>query len=102
MDTGSWRCQAGDGTGWADHCPFPVAPAGSAGPGSGLTVVARIQAHLDVFWIGPDNAVMTQWWDGNALARGQRLLRSCQRIRALRAAMLTQVVHRLRTFASMM
>jgi len=57
-----WR--AGAGTGWADHGPFPVAPAGSAGPGSGLTVVARTMEHLDVFWIGPDNAVMTQWWDG--------------------------------------
>ena len=41
---------AGAGTGWADHGPFPVAPAGSAGPGSGLTAVARTQAHLDVFW----------------------------------------------------
>jgi hypothetical protein len=55
---------AGDGTGWADHGPFPIAPDGSAGPGSGLTVVARTQEHLDAFWIGPGNAVMTQWWDG--------------------------------------
>jgi hypothetical protein len=57
-----WR--AGAGTGWADHGPFPIAPAGSAGPGSGLTAVARTQQHLDVFWIGPDKAVATQWWDG--------------------------------------
>ena len=57
-----WR--AGTGLGWADHGPFPIAPEDQRGPGSGLTVVARTQAHLDVFWIGPDNAVRTQWWDG--------------------------------------
>ncbi len=57
-----WR--AGAGTGWGDHAPFPIAPASSAGMGSGLSAVARTQQHLDVFWIAADNAVATQWWDG--------------------------------------
>jgi hypothetical protein len=57
-----WR--AGAGTGRADHARFPIAPAGSAGPGSGLSAVARTQQHLDVFWIAPDGSVGTQWWDG--------------------------------------
>jgi hypothetical protein len=54
---------AGAGRGWADHQPFPVTQAGIARPGSGLAVTARTQLHLDVFWTGPDGAIMTQWWD---------------------------------------
>jgi hypothetical protein len=54
---------AGAGRGWADHQPFPVTHAGIARPGSGLAVTARTQLHLDVFWTGPDGAIMTQWWD---------------------------------------
>lgn len=48
---------------WKYHAPFPVAPAGSAQPGGGLGVVARRADQLDVFWIGPDGAIGTTWWN---------------------------------------
>src|SRR5262249_37789057 len=57
---------AAPGQGWADHTPFPVTPPGAAVPGAGLAAVARFQNHLDVFWIGPDGAVETHWWDAAA------------------------------------
>jgi hypothetical protein len=27
------------------------------------TVVARTPEHMDVFWVGPDGSVGTNWWD---------------------------------------
>jgi anti-sigma B factor antagonist len=33
---------------------------------SGETVVSQLPGHLDVFWVGSDGAIWTQWWDKNA------------------------------------
>jgi len=48
---------------WGDHAPFPITPPGAAQPGSPTAVIARNPGHLDVFWIGPDGAVASTWWD---------------------------------------
>jgi hypothetical protein len=40
---------------------FPISPAGAARAGSALAAVTRLEGALDVFWIGPDGAVMTTW-----------------------------------------
>jgi kumamolisin len=42
-----------------------VAPANSAAPGA-ISTVARLPQHLDVFWVGADGSVQTDWWDQNA------------------------------------
>ena len=55
-----------DGRGVWD--PQLAAPSGSASTGSlsgGLAVVARNPSHLDVFWIRPDGAVASSWWDAS-------------------------------------
>ncbi len=54
---------AAPGSGWGEHQPFPITPPGAARPGSPVVAVARTPNHLDVFWIGPDGAVASQWWD---------------------------------------
>ena len=56
-----WNTAAGQS--WGDHQPFPVTPPGAAQHGSGLTSVGRTRNHLDVFWVGPDGAVGSTWWD---------------------------------------
>ncbi len=56
-----WHAAVGHS--WADHAPFAIAPAGSAAPGSALASVGRLASHLDVFWVRPDGAIGTQWWD---------------------------------------
>ena len=56
-----WHAAVGHS--WADHAPFAIAPAGSAAPGSALASVGRLPLHLDVFWVRPDGAIGTQWWD---------------------------------------
>jgi len=42
---------------------FPIAPAGSAEPGSWCSAVARVAHHVDVFWVAPNGAIMTTFWD---------------------------------------
>ena len=54
---------AAPGANWGDHQPFPITPPGAAQAGSPVAAVARTPNHLDVFWIGPDGAIGTQWWD---------------------------------------
>ena len=54
---------AAPGANWGDHRPFPITPPGAARAGSPLAAVARMPNHLDVFWVGPDGAVASQWWD---------------------------------------
>jgi hypothetical protein len=44
------------------NTPFTIAPAGSAAPGT-VTVASRNPGHLDVFWVGNDGSVMSNWWD---------------------------------------
>lgn len=60
-----WDGAAPDGN-WPEHKPFPVTGPGKARLGSPVVAVARIPDHIDVFWIGPDGAIMTQWWDATA------------------------------------
>jgi hypothetical protein len=60
---GSTWWDAAAGSSWGDHQPFPIAPRGSAGPGSGLAAVSRGPNHLDVFWVGPDGGIGSTWWD---------------------------------------
>jgi hypothetical protein len=53
-------------SGWFDHSPFPITAEGAVQAGSGLAVVSRLPNHLDIFWVGPEGAVWTMWWDGAA------------------------------------
>ena len=56
-----WNSAAG--LGWSDHAPFAITPEGTVRPGSPITAVARAENHLDVFWIRPDGAIGSAWWD---------------------------------------
>ena len=40
-----------------------VAGSGSASPNAGVAAVARINGHVDVFWVAPDGAIVTSWRD---------------------------------------
>jgi hypothetical protein len=59
------------GAGWGDHSPFQIGPFSLTGPPafaarsnlSSLAAVARLPGHLDVFWVGADGQIWTQWWD---------------------------------------
>ncbi|HZR27212.1 MAG TPA: hypothetical protein VFA71_00415, partial [Terriglobales bacterium] len=46
------------------NTPFSIAPAGSAVP-SVLSAVGRLPEHLDVFWVEPNGAIGSNWWDAN-------------------------------------
>jgi hypothetical protein len=61
---GSTWWDSAPGMSWGDHTPFGIAPPGSAGAGGGLAAVARTPSHLDVFWVGADEAIGSTWWDG--------------------------------------
>ncbi|MFF4581519.1 CAP domain-containing protein [Streptomyces sp. NPDC001373] len=65
---GSVRSQWWDGGGaggaWAAHGSFNIAPPGIAAQGSAVAAVSQQNGHLDVFWVGPDGSVRSQWWDG--------------------------------------
>jgi len=54
------------GMNWGDHQPFAISGPNAARPGSSVAAVARMPEHLDVFWVGPDGAVMSTWWHGAA------------------------------------
>ena len=59
-----WWDQAA-GQSWGNHNPFPIAssfpvPAGADSP---IAAVARLPGHLDVFWVGQDSQIWSQWWD---------------------------------------
>lgn len=56
-----WEARRGNG--WRDHRPFAITGPGVAGAGSGLAVANRTAGHLDVFWVSPDGAIWTHWWD---------------------------------------
>jgi CotH kinase protein len=56
-----WDVGANNGA-W--NTPFEIAPAGSAQ--GAVTVVARTPNHLDVFWVGVDGSVGSNWWDVGA------------------------------------
>ena len=44
---------------WGD--PFSIAPGGAARPRSPIAAITRHDGALDVFWIGPDGGVGTNW-----------------------------------------
>ena len=46
--------------GW--RAPFPIAPPGHAAPGA-ITAFSRHPEHIDVFWVGPDGGVGTNFWN---------------------------------------
>lgn len=52
--------------GWGDHQPFPITPPGAAVPGGRVASAGRNANHLDVFWVGPDGAIASTWWDAVA------------------------------------
>ena len=43
--------------------PFAISPPGAAGPNSPITAITRFNGAVDVFWIGPDGAVATTWFN---------------------------------------
>lgn len=51
------------GKNWADHTAFAVTPPGVARLDSPVAAVARTPEHMDVFWINPDGAIASTWWD---------------------------------------
>ncbi|MEV5973787.1 hypothetical protein AB0M16_28010, partial [Streptomyces sp. NPDC051921] len=51
---------------WGGHGSFPITPPNSAALGSAVTAVSQTAGHLDVFWVGPDGSVRSQWWDGGS------------------------------------
>src|SRR4029077_12912462 len=60
---GSHRRRAAARNG-AWNAAFEIAPAGSAA--GAVMAVARTPDHLDVFWVGPDGSVGSNWWDAGA------------------------------------
>jgi hypothetical protein len=56
-----WDTDANNGR-W--NTPFEIAPAKAAQ--GAVTAVARTPDHLDVFWVGPDGSVGSNWWDTGA------------------------------------
>ena len=59
-----WWDQA-PGDSWDQHPPFAIAAGFPvlARADSPVSCVARTAQHLDVFWIGQDGQVWSQWWD---------------------------------------
>ena len=55
----TWANPRVDGGRW--HAPFPIAPGGAARADSPISAVTRLDGALDVFWIGPDGGVGTNW-----------------------------------------
>lgn len=53
---------AGPPMGWAPGA-FGVSQPGAARAGSPVTAIARTPSHLDVFWVTPDGAIGSTWWD---------------------------------------
>ncbi len=45
------------------NTPFSVAGPGTAANKSDLAAVARMRDHLDLFWIAPNGAVASNWWN---------------------------------------
>jgi hypothetical protein len=58
VGTAWWQAGYG-GDRW--QAPFPIAPPHAARPGA-IAALSRTKDHVDVFWIGPDGGVGTNWW----------------------------------------
>jgi hypothetical protein len=59
VDSGNW------------HTPFPISPPAASRANSPLSAVTRLEGGLDVFWIGADGAVGSNW--ANPAATGPTL-----------------------------
>jgi hypothetical protein len=55
---------AEDPRSWGSPFRIPDGGASVAKTGGGVATVAQTADHLDVFWIGNDGAIWTNWWDG--------------------------------------
>jgi hypothetical protein len=60
---GAIASTAWDAASWSWLAPFPITPPGAARWISPLAATARGDAHLDVFWVGPDGAIGSTAWD---------------------------------------
>jgi len=49
--------------GWRIPGPEMIAGPGSARPWSALTAVATSPTRVEVFWVGPDAALWSHWWE---------------------------------------
>ena len=56
VDNGNW------------HTPFPISPPAASRANSPLSAVTRLEGALDVFWIGPDGAIGSNWANPNVEA----------------------------------
>jgi hypothetical protein len=56
----NWSKPSVNGGAWNPK-PFPITPPGAARNDSALTAVTRLDGEVDVFWIGPDGAIGTNW-----------------------------------------
>ncbi|MFD8148330.1 hypothetical protein [Streptomyces sp. NPDC059708] len=65
---GSVRSHWWDGGGasgaWAAHPSFSITSPSAAATSSAVAAVVQRNNHLDVFWVGSNGAVRSQWWDG--------------------------------------
>ncbi|MFI7103459.1 M64 family metallopeptidase [Streptomyces sp. NPDC050161] len=61
---GNWWDEESGGS-WYDHRAFPLVRGylSLAAQRSGLAAVARTSGHLDVFWVGVDGAIWSNWYD---------------------------------------
>jgi hypothetical protein len=48
---------------WDRHAAFRITAPGMAPGGAGIATVSQTPGHLDVFWVGNDGAIWTDWWD---------------------------------------
>ena len=48
--------------GWHQHAAFRISDANVAPPGAAVAAVARYRDQLDVFWVGNDGGIWSNWW----------------------------------------
>ena len=63
VGTNWWDGKAPGGS-WDQHGAFRISDANVARPGGGVAAVARHEDQLDVFWVGNDGAIRSNWWNG--------------------------------------
>jgi hypothetical protein len=56
----TWWDERQNSGAWATE--FPIAAPGSAIPSS-IVAIPQLAEHIDVFWVAPDGAVITAWWE---------------------------------------
>jgi hypothetical protein len=61
---GSNWWDAAPNCGWGNHSTFNIAEPGSAATNSPVAATARMPEQLDVFWVGRNGAINSNWWNG--------------------------------------